>query len=725
MKHLSQTLKMGLAALLILVAQAIMPAQAAFADGDGQLKQVFCNREGESGKWKAQIGGQSTEHEYPLLANDQYVYVHDQNDVTDDMDAQCQTLYGTQTIPIPATPAIDDPCGPRNARWILPIDTISIHWSLTGQNHLVATAQVGYIFSDRTTSHDFGVAVDANADCVIDTPQATIHDPCGLNNATWTVTSGSYYTVKQNSNRSVTVTANTGYTFAGGVKSYTIPAPADSGALCLSEPIPTPQPVDPCGLNNAYWVKPRNTQTVHWSINAKGELIATAIGVNFTNGMSSINFGPAQDSGALCQIDIPKQPQPNDPCGVNNASWELPRNTSAYTWSLSDGHLIVTTTANYTFGDGMTSYDFGVAPDSGQLCPVTITQPTCESDGSMTLTLPDHRFVRYYYEVTIGIAPPVKYTEDTTITGIKQGAIVHVKLVRDGHFIDLIFKKDYTFDMLSCIEIPDDPSPIDPCGPRNAMWSKPADTDTVTWSIVDGKLIATAVGSLFTDGKSTHNYGVAQDSNVLCAPIPPQVSVFCGLYNNDQLVLPEHDEFSLFSWSYYWEGNTLLVQAIADEGYSFDETTQTQWQFTDEHTPCSMPELTVTPKTCLANAAVTIVYDTDRYHYTIQLGDGEEMALDSGTTTLTEAGTYTIRGYEYRLGNDERKIVEESDGLVFTETFTVTVPNCEYGKGSLTPLPSPIELPQTGSDGITGWIVAILSAATVYGAVYFAQPRRP
>jgi len=727
MKHLSQTLKAGLAALLILAAQAIMPSQAAFAAPGGQLQQVFCNVEGRSGKWKAQIGGQSTKHEYPLLNNSQFVYVHNQNEVTDAMDTQCQTQYGTQTIPIPATPAVNDPCGPRNATWVIPGDTASIHWLLDGQNHLIATAQMGYIFSDhsdRTTTHDFGVAVDTNADCVIVKPQQTMNDPCGTNNATWTIATSSYYTIKQNLDRSVTITTIAGYAFAGGVKSYTIPAPTDTNALCSSEPIPTPQPVDPCGLNNAYWVKPRNTQTVHWSIDTKGELIATAVGVNFTDHTSSINFGLAKDSGNLCLVDMPKQPEPKDPCGVNNATWELPSNTKEYTWSLINGHLIVTTTANYTFSDGVT-HDYGLAGDSGQLCPVTIVQPTCNTDGSITLTLPDHHFVQYYYEVTIGIAPPVKYTQDTTITGIKQGTVVHVKLVRDGYFIDIVFKKDYTFDMLSCIKIPSDPSPVvDPCGPNNATWGEIKNTDTITWSIVNGRLIATAVGSLFTDGQPTHDYGVAKDSKELCAPTPPTVEVFCGLYTNDQVILPETGESDHYSWSVERDGDTLVVTVTPDEGYWFGEDVTTEWTFVDTHTACTMPPLQTTPKTCRADATVTVEYNTERYYYTIQLGDGEENPLDSGTTTLAEVGTYTVRGYEYRYSNDERIMIDEEDGVAFTETFTVTAPSCEPGKGSITPLPSPIELPHTGSDGLSNLLVALVSAAAVYGAVYFAQPRR-
>ena len=58
--------------------------------------------------------------------------------------------------------------------------------------------------------------------------------------------------------------------------------------------------------------------------------------------------------------------------------------------------------------------------------------------------------------------------------------------------------------------------------------------------------------------------------------------------------------------------------------------------------------------------------------------------------------TYTVRGYErYPNGDDTRVSVDENteDGLAFIKTFTVTEPYCEPGRGSITPLPTPLELP--------------------------------
>lgn len=752
MGRISQTIKIGLALLVAFFSSGLLPAASAYAysinpkDSDSP-KVWVCKYVGKPGVDERLKSGQNPisvdNHNYTLGSyfNDgqgrSYVVAWDpRHDSTAPPVSMCPAPDdGPDVITAPAAPPVNDPCGTGNATWVLPANTVSIHWSLDGRNHLIATAQPGYIFTGNRAFIDFDVAPETNtAPCIvkIQKPPVQLSDPCGVHNAVWIVPTSDRYTVTQLPNRSVTITAQPGYTFddgtSAGTKSYTIPAPQDSGTLCWSEPIPQPTPIDPCGINNAYWTKPRDTSTVKWSI-VNGRLIATATGVLFTDGRSTIDFGLAADSGTRCNISLPHTPSTNDPCGLDNATWNMPKNTHEYTWSLtSDGHLIATTTANYIFKNGETTHDFGVAPDSGQPCPVTIIQPTCEAGGSMTLDLAQPNFGKYYYDVTIGLTT-TRYTESqlpVTINGIAQGATVQVKLVRDGTIDTLIFKKEYKFNMLNCIAVPETPVPADPCGPDNAAWVKPDDTATIRWTVTDdGRLVATAVGSRFTNGETTIDYGVAQDSRVLCAPEPPQRTIKCGLYNNDQVTLPATDETSRYSWHQYWKGHTLVVKAVADEGYSFDDSAQTKWYFVDTHTQCDMPDLMIAPKTCTADATVTIAYDTERYYYTIQLDDGEESALGSGTTTLSQRGTYTVRGYEYYPGKGTRaNRGSQGDRLTFSETFTITDPACEPGKGAFMPLPNPTELPRTGNDGILGWIVALISAATVYGAVYFAQPRR-
>ncbi len=575
--------------------------------------------------------------------------------------------------------------------------------------------------------------------------QPAVTDPCGVGNVAWAIAStgsGTGYTWAVSADgKSVTYTAATGYNFGYddedvAVTSVTYQLPAETNTTPCPIDIPArPSVNDVCGLANATWIIPTNSTNMTWGLNANNELVLTLSGgLTFIGGGTTYNYGLATqyDSGELCVATTPQAPAPADPCGLRNAFWAtpLPAATAEYSWVLgTDSHLYAYAATNYKFADGSRVIDFGLASDNGTLCPApVVVEPTCDTAGTITLTDPDDGFV-YHYAVTIGDTT-IEYEPGTVIDGIMQGSSYSVQLYRETSAGDIAAYEApivLEFSLLNCIDIPETPQPADSCGLRNAEWKLPDDTDSVTWEIVDGHLIATAHGSLFTDGKSTHDYGVAEDSNTLCPPTPPEVTVYCGLYNNDQIVLPEVDEDAGYHWVSYWKGNTLVAKVIAHEGNQFDEETQTKWRFTDEHTACEMPELSTTPKTCLDSATVIVEYDAERYYYTIQLGDGEELPLDSGTTKLAKAGTYTVRGYEYLSdGDDERVAIieDQEDGLAFIDTFTVTEPYCEPGKGAITPLPTPLELPHTGSDSLSAWLVAVVSAVAVYGAVYFAQPKR-
>jgi hypothetical protein len=101
-----------------------------------------------------------------------------------------------------------------------------------------------------------------------------------------------------------------------------------------------------------------------------------------------------QPSGDACEeppteIEIPATPSVNDPCGPNNATWNVPADTDTLDWELKDnGHLVVTVAAeNTTFPGGATSHDFGKAPDSGENCPPTDECPSLT--GSVKTTLSD------------------------------------------------------------------------------------------------------------------------------------------------------------------------------------------------------------------------------------------------------------------------------------------------------------------------------------------------
>lgn len=132
---------------------------------------------------------------------------------------------------------------------------------------------------------------------------------------------------------------------------------------------------DPCGVGNATWVKPADTDILQWTI-VNGSLMVTIIadGYEFTDGTRSHNYGIAMDSGELCDvvIELPT-PQQNDPCGPGNASWATQSDTDAIDWELTvGGHLTATAKSGYVFSDGSTFHDYGVATDSGNYCVVPV-----------------------------------------------------------------------------------------------------------------------------------------------------------------------------------------------------------------------------------------------------------------------------------------------------------------------------------------------------------------
>lgn len=89
----------------------------------------------------------------------------------------------------------------------------------------------------------------------------------------------------------------------------------NGGAAC-EIPVPeTPGAKDPCGLDNAYWKIPADTEQIDWSLTETGELVANAKpGYVFEGQEYSLNYGKAVDSGKLCPV-TPKAPKFIDACG--------------------------------------------------------------------------------------------------------------------------------------------------------------------------------------------------------------------------------------------------------------------------------------------------------------------------------------------------------------------------------------------------------------------------
>lgn len=78
------------------------------------------------------------------------------------------TVPEPTVVPMPATPQVDDPCGPGNASWLVPEDTDELSWRLDGESGELAVGVRGdAIFDDGTTTHSFGVPSDSGEECPV------------------------------------------------------------------------------------------------------------------------------------------------------------------------------------------------------------------------------------------------------------------------------------------------------------------------------------------------------------------------------------------------------------------------------------------------------------------------------------------------------------------------------------------------------------------------------
>ncbi len=142
------------------------------------------------------------------------------------------------------------------------------------------------------------------------------------------------------------------------------------------------------------------------------------------------------------------------------------------------------------------------------------------------------------------------------------------------------------------------PNFIDLCGPDNAEWEVPVDTDEIVWTLKPGgQLVAeTTQGYEFTDGTTKHNFGKAPDSGKACPvlkqpPAPVVKKDKCGV---------THDTYRIPSASgvtYYVNGVEVAagvhstngelivtVSAVAEDGSGYTKDNSWSLQFTD--VPC-------------------------------------------------------------------------------------------------------------------------------------------
>ena len=221
--------------------------------------------------------------------------------------------------PVAIFPVPGDLSGPDSGWHIREImNTFLVRWEVADQDHLIAHLKDGYTFPDGATSHDFGPPQD-------------------------------YW----------------GCWIGGFVQQGML----DWGAFSM--PIPAPQVNDPCGPDNAVWIKPEDDYMLIWEITDQGHLIARLNAQNypiFPDLTTSHDYGVAPDSGVPC-VDLPQAPAVNDPCGPDNAVWIKPEDTARLRWEItSDNHLVAHTKDGLVFRDGSSTHDYGLAVDSGEEC---------------------------------------------------------------------------------------------------------------------------------------------------------------------------------------------------------------------------------------------------------------------------------------------------------------------------------------------------------------------
>lgn len=149
----------------------------------------------------------------------------------------------------------------------------------------------GYFNDAQERSYVLGYVTDAAAPSVLDCPN--VANPnisveqtvvCGPNNDTITATAntGVAFSYSEWVNNSLTVTAalQAGYSWSDGTTVAKQIVKTDAATLCPTEDeevnVPTPDSVDPCGPMNASWAEQATADEYDWSINEQSELIVTA-----------------------------------------------------------------------------------------------------------------------------------------------------------------------------------------------------------------------------------------------------------------------------------------------------------------------------------------------------------------------------------------------------------------------------------------------------------------
>lgn len=251
------------------------------------------------------------------------------------------------------------------------------------------------------------------------------------------------------------------------------------------------------------------------------------------------------------------------------------------------------------------------------------------------------------------------------------------------------------------VDIPATPDVNAVCGVDNDTWNQPEDTDQIMWSINQDKfLIATTKpGFQFTDGTTSHNYGVAPEGNT--DPCPPSVVVPeeptyvdtpCG-QRRDVGIPGGNDKYTYHVRYEDNDGLHMVVTATAAEGYVFPDNQKTKvWEFDRTPTPCppqvvEYVEPTLEKQPCAVRDIVTVAPDTEQVKYT------KEINGNTVTVTATAAEGYVFAGGE----KTKTWTFEKECGVSSLNPLVVDLPVYKLPGTTWNPILIPGEKPTPGT----------------------------
>lgn len=507
------------------------------------------------------------------------------------------------------------------------------------------------------------------------------------------------------------------------------PKPDKNTACPVLIAIPAaPSITDPCGSGNATWNVPADTDQLDWTLNPDGTLSVMAkTGYMFLDGTFVHNYGlPTETNTTACpitKIDPPTTPSVTDPCNVTagslNATWVVPADTTAFDWELgNDGHLRVTIlTANTTFKDGTTTYDYGLATqyDNKIVCAPTGTPTASDTCGTKNdkYTIPSTTGIEYRIN-NVAVAAG-------TYSAVGMTSVTVTAVALTGYELQGTASWTLTFSDQRCT--PNASVSVSTyCAKdgQNFNFSVTNTTDSLQRYILvvtdgNGNEVERSPGFDLSSGSNTSGFWSTSTDGTytftLYAVDASDVIIGDALWEATATTQCAHDVFTPNIFKVDQSGNVFTGPLFTIEVCMYDNESE-DWG-------------------CQTYSNVNLGTDGKWFASNVEYEPYTDMKV-----TITETSTLqgcTLAGPWTATWNYPE---EDSDNITgawtgdFTSNTWKLVNVCTPGKGGETPVPPvktvapvPAELPHTGPTNLTG-VYGMILALLTYGIVYFAQPKR-